>query len=99
MLSDNFVRNRSASHWNARHVATRTVNRLANGFRYFVCLSCCEADFPLTVADCNESVERKATASLHDFRDAIDCNHVLDKLASAFASSITTLAVATFSIA
>src|SRR6185503_15885040 len=78
MLTNDFVRNCSAGHWYFLHVAASSVNSLADCFRNFVCLPCCEADFALAIADCDECVEREATTSLHDFRNAVDCDHVLD---------------------
>jgi len=87
MLADDFVRNRSACHRHARHVAARTIDCLADSFRNFIRFSCRESNFALTVTNSDECVEGETTSTLHDFRDAVDCDHVLDELAAAFAAS------------
>jgi hypothetical protein len=91
MRADDFVRNRSARHRDAHHVATRPVYGLANGFGYFVGFAGCESNASLTVADGDERVEGKAASALHHFRDAIDCDHVLDELAATIAASAVTV--------
>jgi hypothetical protein len=95
VLTDYLVRNRSAGHRDALHVAARSVDGLANRFRNFVCLACCESNFPLAVTDRHKRVEREAASALHDLRDTIDCDDVFDELAAAFAAAFTASAVAT----
>ena len=55
------------------------VDRLADRFGDFVRLAGREADLALAVADGDERVEREAASALHDLRDAIDRDHVLDR--------------------
>ena len=63
-------------------------------------LACRESNFALTVANGDEGIEGKSPATLHDFRDAVDCDHVFDELAAAVAAtSVAAAAVTTFSIA
>ena len=62
------------------------VDGLADRFRDFVRLARREADLALPVADGDERVEREAAAALHDLRDAVDRDHVLDELAAAVAA-------------
>jgi hypothetical protein len=89
---DDFVRNRSASHRDGDHVATRAIDRFAHCFGDFVGLARRETDAALTVTDGDESVERKATSALHDFGDAIDGDDVLDELAAAFSAAAFAIA-------
>jgi hypothetical protein len=95
MLSDDFVRNRSARHRDARHVSACTVDSLANCFGDFVCLAGRESDLALTVADGNESVEGETTSTLYDLGNAVDRDDVLDELASAFAAAFAATAAVT----
>src|SRR5829696_4758613 len=100
MGSNDFVRNRSARHRNACHVAARTVHGLADCLRNFVRLTRREPDLSLTIANGDEGVEREPPASLHDLGDAVDRDDILDQLGSAVsaatvaASAVTSLAVA-----
>jgi hypothetical protein len=89
---DDFVWNRSASHRDRHHVATRAIDGLANRFRNFVRLAGCESNATLAVSDGDESVERKAAPALHDFRDTIDRDHVLDELAAALTTTAFAIA-------
>jgi len=98
MRADNFVRNRSTRHWDRDHVAARAVNCLPDRFRHFVRFAGREADASLPISNRYERVEGKAASTLHDFRYAVDRDHVLDQLAatvSASAFAVATLAFAT----
>src|SRR5436190_3809286 len=102
MLADDFVRDRAACERHLGHPATRAVHGLADRLRHFVRLTGREAHTALAVADGNERVEREATATLHDLRDAVDRHHVLDQLtafavtaAAAIATAIATAATTT----
>jgi hypothetical protein len=94
VLTNDFMRNRSARHRYALHVAARSIDSLANRFGNFIRLAGGKSNFALTVSDGNECIEREATSALHDLRDAIDGNHVLDELASAIAAAFTAAAFA-----
>ena len=93
MLAHDLVRNRRAGHRDRHHVAARAVHGLADRFRHFVRLARRDADLALPVADGDERVEREAPAALHDLRDAVDRDHVLDEIA-AFAAILPPRAAA-----
>jgi hypothetical protein len=76
--ADYLVRNRSAGHRDRDHAATRSIDGLANGFGHFVGLAGGKADATLTIADGDKSVEGEAASALHDLRDTIDRDDVLD---------------------
>jgi hypothetical protein len=94
MLTDDFVRNRAARERHRHHAATRCFNGLAHRFRYFVRLAGREPELALAVTDGHERVERESATALHDFRDAIDGDHVLDEIGSALATLIVAAAAA-----
>ena len=98
MRSDDFVRNRSARHRDAHHVAARAVNGFAHRFRYFVRLSSCKTDAALPISHRDQRVEREAASTLHDLCDAVDRDHILDELASAFAATVTTSTITSLSV-
>jgi hypothetical protein len=91
------VGNRSARHRDTHHVAARAVDGFAHSFGDFVRLARGESNATLTITDGNERVEGEATSTLHDFRDTVDGDHVLDELATAVAAA--TITVATFALA
>src|SRR6266513_2843165 len=92
VTSHDLVRNRSARHRNAHHVATRYINGFPDGFRDFVRLSGRKADAALAIANRDQRVEGKATPAFHDFGDAVDCDHVLDEIAATIPTSAFTVA-------
>jgi hypothetical protein len=83
-------------------VTARAVDRLADRFGHFVRLAGRDADFALPVANRDERVEREAAATLHDFRDAVDGDDVLDQIALAVAAIpatvVTTATIAATSL-
>src|SRR5687768_8566736 len=90
MLANDLVRNRAARERHLHHLATRAVHGLADRFGHFVRLPRRETDFPLTVADGHERVEREAASALHDLRDAVDGHDVLDQvIALSLAAALT----------
>jgi hypothetical protein len=93
--TDDLVRNRPARERDVYHASTRRIDGLANGFRYLVRLARCEANLALTVADGNESIERKAASALHDLRDAVDRDDVLYEIAALAAATIVAAASVT----
>src|SRR4051812_14279534 len=82
VLANDLVRNRVPRERDWPELATRGVHGLANGFGDFVCLARGKADASRAIADRDERVERKAPAALHDLRDAINGDHVLDEIAT-----------------
>ena len=93
MLADDLVRNRAARHRNRDHAAARAVHGLADRFGHFVRLAGREPDAALAIAHRDERVEREAPAALHDLRDAIDRDDVLDELGAAFVTAAATSTV------
>jgi hypothetical protein len=93
--SNDFVRNRSARHRDAHHVAARAVYSLAHCFRDFVRLSGSKANASLRITDGDKSVEGEPASALYDLRDTIDRDDVLDELAA----TVTTTAFAIASLA
>src|SRR5437667_919938 len=78
VLADDFVRNRAAGQRNFGHVAACRLDGLSHRFAGLVRLAGRNADLSLAVADGNQRVEAEAPAALHDLRDAIDRDDVLD---------------------
>src|SRR5687767_6959383 len=104
MLSDHLVRNRSAGERHAHAVTTRRIDRLADSLGHLVRLAGRDAYLALPIPDGDERVEREAPAALHDLRDAIDRDDVLDEVAAfalptRTAASITATAAAVASTA
>src|SRR5664279_1317543 len=82
MLADDLVRNRAPRERNARHVAKRGVDGLAHRLRYFVRLAGRHANLAASIADGDERIEAEATSALHDLRDTVDRDHVLEEIAT-----------------
>src|SRR5512140_13603 len=80
VLADDLVRNRAPRERNARHVATRGIHRLAHRLRHLVRLAGGHAHLPATIANGDERIEAEAASALHDLRDAIDRDHVLEQI-------------------
>jgi hypothetical protein len=91
------MRNRSAGHRDAHHVAASAIDRLAHRFRNFIGFAGRETDAALPISHCDERVEREAASALYDFRDAIDRDDVLDQLAATIPTSA--VAIATLALA
>src|SRR5687768_6572980 len=81
MLADDLVRDGPAGQRHAHHAAARGIDSLSNGLRHLVRFARSVPDFPLPVADGDESVERETPPTLHDLRDTVDRDDVLDELA------------------
>jgi hypothetical protein len=96
MRPNDFVRNRSAGHRDANHVAARPVNGFADGFGHFVRLASRETDATLSISHRNERVEREAASALHDLCDTVDRDHVLNELASTISASAVTVTAFAF---
>src|SRR3989442_815167 len=78
VLADDLVGNRAARERYFVHAAARRFDRLAHRFADFVRFAGRDPDLSLAVADGNQRVEAEAPAALHDLRDAIDRDDVLD---------------------
>src|SRR5712691_837470 len=96
VLPDDLVRNRAAGERHFVHATARGLDRLAHRFADLVRLAGRNADLSLAVADGDQRVEAEAPAALHDLRDAIDRDDVLDHaVALAWPAAIALAAVAT----
>src|SRR5687768_6968125 len=104
VLAYHLVRNRSASERHAHAVTTCRIDRFADGLGHLVRLAGRDAHLALPIPDGDERVEREAPTALHDLRDAIDRDDVLDEVAAfalptRAAASITATASAVASTA
>src|SRR5580692_2153216 len=94
MLADHLVRNRAARQRNGGHAPPRGVDGLADRFRHLVRLARRESHFALAIAHRHQRVEREPAATLHDFRDTVDRDDVLQELATLTAPVATPIATA-----
>src|SRR3989442_1050061 len=78
VLADDLVGDRATRERHLVHAAARRFDRLAHRFADLVRLAGRNADLSLAVADRNQRVEAEAPAALHDLRDAVDRDDVLD---------------------
>jgi hypothetical protein len=56
------------------HIIFSGFGCFANGFRYFSRFTAPETDTTTTIADYNQSSERKSPTALHNLGDTIDAN-------------------------
>src|SRR5215218_722715 len=94
VLARDLVRDRRPRQRHGDQVAARGFDGLPDRLGDLVRLPRCEADLPLPVADGDERVEAEPASALHDLRDAVDRDHVLDQVA-AFALLTAALVAAT----
>ena len=82
---------------NADQRALGRFRSLADRFRHFTRLAVTKADAALLVADHHESGEAEATSTLYHFRDAVDVDQTVHKLAvTLFPITIATATAFTF---
>src|SRR5437870_1384944 len=79
VVPDDFMRDSRPRERDLDHAATRGLDGLAHRLAHLVRLAGGDPDASLPVAHRDERVEAKAPAALHDLRDAVDGNHVLDE--------------------
>jgi hypothetical protein len=96
MRADDLMGNRAAGHRDADHVAACSIHRLAHCFGDFVRLAGRETNAALTISHRDERVEGKAASALHDLRDTVDRDHVLDELAATISASAVTVSTFAF---
>ena len=96
MMTTNFVMQRAAVFQrNADERLLGFLGRLADGFRHFARLAMTEADAALLVADDDECGETEAAAALHNLRNAIDVNQLVDEFVVALFAVIAISTTAT----
>src|SRR2546421_7053834 len=79
VVTDDFMRNGRARERHLDHAAAGGFDGLAHRLAHLVRLTGGDADAPLPVAHGDQRVEAEAPATLHDLRDAVDGNDVLDE--------------------
>src|SRR2546427_5878981 len=78
VVTDDLMRDRRPRERDLDQAAAGGFDRLAHGLAHLVRLAGGDPDPPLPVAHGDERVEPEAPAALHDLRDAVDGNDVLD---------------------
>src|SRR3989441_1109765 len=78
VLADDLVGDRATRERDFVHAAARGLDGLPHRFADLVGLAGRDADLSLAVADSDQRVEAEAAPALHDLRDAIDRDDVLD---------------------
>src|SRR6266567_4617485 len=79
VVPDNFMRDGRARERDLDQAAAGSLDGLAHRLAHLVRLTGGDPDASLPVAHGDERVEAEAPAALHDLRDAVDGNHVLDE--------------------
>src|SRR5437764_6975339 len=79
VMTDDLVRDGRARERDLDHAAAGGFDGLANRLAHLVRLAGGDPDASLPVAHGDERVEAEAPAALHDLRDAVDGNDVLDE--------------------
>src|SRR3989454_9265380 len=79
VVTDDFMRDGRARERDLDHAAAGGFDGLANRLAHLVRLAGGHPDASLPVAHGDERVEAEAPAALHDLRDAVDGNDVLDE--------------------
>src|SRR2546422_1233153 len=79
VVTDDFVRDGRARERDLDQATAGGFDRLAHRLAHLVRLAGGDPDAPLPVAHRDERVEAEAPAALHDLRDAVDRNDVLDQ--------------------
>src|SRR5438094_438351 len=79
VVPDDFMRDSRPRERDLDHAATRGLDGLAHRLAHLVCLAGGDPDASLPVAHRDARVEAEAPAALHDLRDAVDGNDVLDE--------------------
>src|SRR5207249_3239163 len=79
VVTDDFMRNGRARERHLDHAAAGGFDGLAHRLAHLVRLAGGDADAPLPVAHGDQRVEAETPAALHDLRDAVDGNDVLDE--------------------
>src|SRR6266567_2734292 len=79
VVPDDFMRDSRARERHLDHAAAGGLYGLAHRLAHLVRLAGGDPDASLPVAHCHERVEAEAPAALHDLRDAVDGNDVLDE--------------------
>src|SRR5207249_9823634 len=79
VVTDDFMRNGRARERPLDHAAAGGFDGLAHRLAHLVRLAGSDADAPLPVAHGDQRVEAETPAALHDLRDAVDGNDVLDE--------------------
>src|SRR2546427_8378567 len=79
VVPDDFMRDGRARERHLDHAAAGGLYGLAHRLAHLVRLAGGDPDASLPVAHRDERVEAQAPAALHDLRDAVDGNHVLDE--------------------
>src|SRR5213593_3704112 len=79
VVTDDFVRDGRARERDLDQATAGGFDRLAHRLAHLVRLAGGDPDAPLPVAHGDERVEAEAPAALHDLRDAVDGDDVLDK--------------------
>ena len=86
MLADDLVRDGAARERHLVHAAPRGFHGLAHRFADFIRLAGRDPDLTFSIPHRNQCVEGETATTLHDLRDAIDRDDVLDH-AVAFATA------------
>src|SRR5215207_1899765 len=92
VLARDLVRDRRSRQRHGDQVAARGLDGLANRLGDLVRLPRCEADLPLPIANGDERVEAEPASALHDLRDTVDRDDVLDQIAPFAILTATTVA-------
>src|SRR3989442_577754 len=79
VIPHDLMRDRAAGERHLHHAASRRLHRLAHCFAHLVRLARRDADLALPVAHGDERVEPEPPAALHDLRDTVDRDDVLDE--------------------
>ena len=79
--------------------ALGTFGRLADRLRHFARFAVAEADPALLIAHDDKCCKAEAPAALHDLRDAIDVNELVEKLAVPVIAVFLAVPLAAFSLA
>src|SRR6266576_588573 len=79
VVTDDLMRDRRARERDLDQAAAGSFDGLAHRLAHFVRFAGGDPDASLPVAHCHERVEAEAPAALHDLRDAVDGNDVLDE--------------------
>jgi hypothetical protein len=93
-VPDDVVRHGTVHDRHFKHAAASALGGLANCFGNFVRLAVANTNPALTVTNDDQSSEVEATTALHNFRDTVDENGLLNEAAFFFPTSLTTATAA-----
>src|SRR5207253_1537102 len=93
VVTERGVGNGRSGHGDLHHVLLSDLDALLDGGRNFLRLAGAEADFPLAVANDDESAEAEVLSALDDLGDAVDVDDLVDHpaLGSLIAAAIAAL--------